>query len=135
MYCGCNYLFLKYVFISQRMNSVDSFVACQAFQVFPARAYESLYGLLLTTQLQGLCRHCSVSKSVETLEHTRYTRVSDEAFAQHILRLDGGKSLVNPPTCLNTFRNSFSVIQHAMRLRNIVICGLTGSNILCSIIL
>ena len=117
------------------MASVHSFFACHAFHVFPARAFESLYRLLLTTQLRGLCRHCSGSKSVETLEHTGYTRVFDEAFAQNILRLEGGKSLVNKHTCLNIFHNSYAVIQHAMRLRNIVICGLTGSNILRSITL
>jgi len=77
---------LKYISVSQRMTSVDSFVACQAFHVFPARAYGSLYGLLLSTQLLGLCRHCSGSKSVQTLEHKRYTRVLDEAFAQKIYR-------------------------------------------------
>jgi len=117
------------------MTSVDSFVSCQAFHVFPARTSESLYRLLLTTQLRGLCRHCSGSKSVEPLEHTRYTRVLDEAFAQTILRIDEGKSLVNSHTCLDIFHSNYSVIQHEMRLRNIAICGMTGSTVLRSIIL
>jgi hypothetical protein len=37
LYIQCSSLFLKHNAISQRMFSVDSFVACQAFHVFPVK--------------------------------------------------------------------------------------------------